>query len=65
MYILFRTIDVEEKKNDAIYLKIKKPTSAAMKANVFSPPKNPTPTHTMNIKPDKTRIVDSNATSRK
>lgn len=40
-------------------------TSAAIKANVFKPPKNPTPTHTMNINPDKTRIVDSRATNRK
>lgn len=36
-----------------------------MNANVFNPPKNPTPTHTINIKPDKIRIVDSSATSRK
>lgn len=36
-----------------------------MKANVLSPPKNPTPTQTMNMKPDKIRIVDSKATSRK
>lgn len=36
-----------------------------MNANVLSPPKNPTPTHTINIKPDKIRIVDNRATSRK
>lgn len=40
-------------------------TSAAIKANVFSPPKNPTPMHTMNITPDRTKIVDNNATRRK
>lgn len=40
-------------------------TSAAIKANVFSPPKNPTQTHTMNIKPVRIKIVDSNATRRK
>lgn len=40
-------------------------TSAAIKANVFKPPKNPTPTHTINMNPDKIRIVDNNATNRK
>lgn len=44
---------------------LKKLTSAAIKANVFNPPKKPTPTHTMNIKPDKIRMVESNATKRK
>lgn len=39
-------------------------TSAVIKANVFSPPKNPTPMHTMNIKPDRIKIVDSNVTRR-
>lgn len=40
-------------------------TSAAIKANVFKPPKNPTPTQTMNMNPDKIRIVDNKATNRK
>lgn len=40
-------------------------TSAAINANVLSPPKNPTPTQMMNMKPDSVKIVDSNATSRK
>lgn len=40
-------------------------TSAAIKENVFKPPKNPTPTQMINMNPDSVRIVDSNATSRK
>lgn len=40
-------------------------TSAAIKANVFKPPKNPTPTQTINMNPDKIRIVDNRATNRK
>lgn len=40
-------------------------TSAAIKANVFRPPKNPTPTQTINMNPDKIRIVDNKATNRK
>lgn len=40
-------------------------TSAAINANVFSPPKNPTPTQMMNMNPDSVKIVDNNATSRK
>lgn len=47
------------KKEDALL------TSAAIKANVFKPPKNPTPTQTINMNPDKIRIVDSRATNRK
>lgn len=40
-------------------------TSAAIKANVFKPPRNPTPTHTINMKPDSIKIVDNKATNRK
>lgn len=32
---------------------------------MLSPPKNPTPMQTMNMKPDKIKIVDNNATKRK
>lgn len=38
-------------------------TSAAINANVFIPPKNPTQMQIMNMKPDIVRIDDSNPTS--
>lgn len=40
-------------------------TSAAIKANVLNPPKNPTPTQMINMKPDKTKIDDRSVTKRK
>lgn len=40
-------------------------TSAAINANVLSPPKKPTPTQMMNMNPDSVRMVDSKATRRK
>lgn len=40
-------------------------TSAAMKANVLSPPNRPTPMQTINMTPESVRIADSSATRRK
>lgn len=40
-------------------------TSAAINANVFNPPKKPTPTQMINMNPDSVNMDDSNATSRK